>query len=146
MTEPDDIRSFLTSKSRTKVTPRDTSLIGKKPLTESDELSTPANHAPTKPENQASMEDLDRLQAELEKLSTVGKRLAIHLEQGVRASLVRLCDDITPEIFMEAAFVLLLEKPALVMEIVTDAKVRLTKRKQAGMVRRTMAMVQKYDS
>ncbi len=93
------------------------------------------------------MEDLDRLQAELEKLPTVGKRLAIHLEQGVRASLVRLCDDndITPEIFMEAALALLLEKPALVTEIVTDAKVRLTKRKQAGMVRRTMAMVQKYD-
>ena len=110
MTEPDDIRSFLTSKSRAKVTPRNTSLMGKKTLTESDDLSTPANHAPTKPENQASMEDLDRLQAELEKLSTVGKRLAIHLEQGVRASLVRLCDDneITPEIFMEAAFVLLL--------------------------------------
>ena len=148
MTEPDDIRSFLTSKSRTKVTPRDTSLIGKKTLTESDELSTPANHAPTKPEVQASTEDLDGLQAELEKLPTVGKRLAIHLEQGVRASLVRLCDDndITPEIFMEAAFALLLEKPALVTEIVTDAKVRLTKRKQAGMVRRTMAMVQKYDS
>ncbi len=41
---------------------------------------------------------------------------------------------------------LLQDKPALVTEIVTDAKVRLTKRKQAGMVRRTIAMVQKYGS
>lgn len=89
MTEPDDIRSFLTSKSRAKVTPRDTSLIGKRSQTESDELSTPASHTPTKPEIQASTEELDRLQAELEKLPTVGKWLAIHLEQGVRASLVR---------------------------------------------------------
>lgn len=148
MTEPDDIRSFLTAKSRTKVTPRDTSLIGKKTLTESDDLSNPTKEILTEPEIQASMEDLSGLQAELEKLPTVGKRLAIHLEQGVRASLVRLCDnnDITPEIFIEAAFILLQDKPALVTEIVTDAKVRLTKRKQAGMVRRTMAMVQKYDS
>ena len=148
MTEPDDIRSFLTSKSRTKVTPRDTSLIGKKPLTESDELSIPTSHAPTKPEVQASTEDLDGLQAELDNLPQVGKRLAIHLEQDVRASLVRLCDDndITPEILIEAAFALLQDKPALVTEIVADAKVRLTKRKRAGLVRRTMAMVQKYSS
>lgn len=148
MTEPNDIRSLLTSKSRAKVTPRDTSLIGKRSQTESDESSTPATDAPNKPETQASTEDLDGLQAELEKLPTVGKRLAIHLEQGVRAELVRLCDDndITPEIFIEATFALLQDKPALVTEIVADAKVRLTKRKQAGLVRRTMAMVQKYGS
>lgn len=148
MTEPNDIRSFLTSKSRTKVTPRDTSLIGKQSLTQSDELSNSASHAPAKTDIQASTEDLDGLQAELEKLPIVGKRLAIHLEQGVRASLVRLCDDndITPEIFIEAAFALLQDKPALVTEIVADAKVRLTKRKQAGMVRRTIAMVQKYGN
>lgn len=148
MTEPNDIRSFLTSKSRTKVTPRDTSLIGKQSQTRPDELSTPTSHDPTQPDIQASTEDLDGLQAELEKLPTVGKRLAIHLEQGVRASLVRLCDDndITPEIFIEAAFALLQDKPALVTEIVADAKVRLTKRKQAGLVRRTIAMVQKYGN
>ena len=148
MTEPNDIRSLLKSKSRAKVAPRDTSLIGKKTLTESDELSTPATDAPNKPETQALTEDLDGLQAELEKLPTVGKRLAIHLEQGVRADLVRLCDDndITPEIFIEAAFTLLQDKPALITEIVAEAKVRLTKRKQAGLVRRTIAMVQKYSS
>lgn len=148
MTEPNDIRSLLTSKSRAKVTPRDNSLIGKRSQTESDELLTPATDVPNKPEPQASTEDLDGLQAELDNLPQVGKRLAIHLEQGVRASLVRLCDDndITPEIFIEAAFALLQDKPALVTEIVADAKVRLTKRKRAGLVRRTMAMVQKYSS
>ncbi len=148
MTEPNDIRSLLTSKSRAKVTPRDTSLIGKCSQTSSDDSSTAAADAPNQPEIQASTEDLDGLQAELDNLPQVGKRLAIHLEQGVRASLVRLCDDndITPEIFIEAAFALLQDKPALVTEIVADAKVRLTKRKQAGLVRRTMAMVQKYGS
>ena len=148
MTEPNDIRSLLKSKSRAKVAPRDTSLIGKHSQTESDESSTPATDAPNKPETQALTEDLDGLQAELEKLPTVGKRLAIHLEQGVRADLVRLCDDndITPEIFIEAAFTLLQDKPALITEIVAEAKVRLTKRKQAGLVRRTIAMVQKYSS
>lgn len=148
MTEPNDIRSLLTSKSRAKVAPRDISLVSKRSQAESDESSTPATDAPNKPETQASTEEMDRLQAELENLPAVGKRLAVHLEQGVRANLVRLCDDndITPEIFIEAAFALLQEQPALITEIVADAKVRLTKRKRSGLVRRTIAMVQKYSS
>jgi DNA primase large subunit len=148
MTEPNDIRSLLTSKSRVKVAPRDTSLVSKRSRSEANESSTPETDSSNKPETQASTEDLNGLQAELDNLPSIGKRLAIHLEQGVRAELVRLCDesDITPETFFEAAFVLLQDKPALLTEIVADAKVRLTKRKQAGLVRRTIAMVQKYSS
>lgn len=148
MTEPNDIRSLLTSKSRAKVAPRDTSLVSKRSQTEPDESSTPETDSLNKLETQALTEDLDKLQAELNNLPSIGKRLAIHLEQGVRADLVRLCDDndITPEIFIEATFALLQDKPALVTEIVADAKVRLTKRKRAGLVRRTIAMVQKYSS
>lgn len=148
MTEPNDIRSLLTSKSRAKVAPRDTSLVSKRSRPEANESSTPETDSLKKLETQAPTEDLDKLQAELDNLPSMGKRLAIHLEQGVRADLVRLCDDndITPEIFIEAAFTLLQDKPALVTEIVAEAKVRLTKRKQAGLVRRTIAMVQKYGS
>lgn len=148
MTEPNDIRSLLTSKARAKVAPRETSLVTKYSKAEPDESSTPQTNSPKNPETQTSTEDLSGLQAELDNLPQVGKRLAIHLEQGVRAELVRLCDqhDITPEIFMEAAFALLQDKPTLVSEIVVDAKVRLTRRKRAGLVRRTLAMVQKYGS
>lgn len=147
MTESNDIRSLLTSKSRAKVTPRDSSLIGKRPRLEPNESSTPPTNAPSEPKTQASTtEDLSGLQAELDNLPFIGKRLAIHLETGVRSELVRLCDDndITPETFIEAAFALLQNKPDLVAEIVADAKARLRRRKRAGLVRRTIAMVQKY--
>lgn len=148
MTEPNDIRSLLTSKSRAKVAPRDTSLVSKRSRPEANESSTVETDSLNKLETQAPTEDLDKLQAELDNLPSIGKRLAIHLEQGVRADLVRLCDDndITPEIFIEAAFALLQDKPTLITEIVAEAKVRLTKRKRAGLVRRTIAMVQKYGS
>jgi len=56
-----------------------------------------------------------------------------------------LCErnDITPETFIEVAFASIQHKPALVEEIVAEAKVRLRERKRAGSVRRTFAMVQK---
>jgi hypothetical protein len=146
MSDANDIRSILTSKSRAKVTPRDTSLSNKpstpqnNPITELDETSSI--------DTSDASEDLSGLQTELNNLPTVGKRLAVHLEQGIRDSLVKLCDtnDVTPEILVEAAIALLQEKPNLMSKVVADAKVRLAKRKRAGLVRRTLAMMQKYGS
>jgi hypothetical protein len=72
--------------------------------------------------------------------------LATHLEQGIREVLVKLCDsnDITLEILIEAAIAFLQEKPNFKSKVLADAKVRLAKRKRAGLVRRTLAMMQKY--
>jgi len=66
------------------------------------------------------------------------------LEQNIRVALLKLCDrhELTPEIFIEAALALLEEKPDLVIKAVDDAKVRLAKRKRAGLLRRTIAMAQ----
>ena len=148
MTEPSDIRSLLTSKSRAKVTHRDTSLRSKQPpktssepveeveaLVEADVVDEPD------PES-----ELQQLQAELETLPEVGKRLAVHLEKGVRGDLVRLCDqaEITPETFIEAACAMLQNNPGLKEKVIEDALVRLQQRKRAGVIRRTIAMVQKY--
>jgi hypothetical protein len=92
-----------------------------------------------------SPSDLQKIQAELEKLPQIGKRLAVHLEQQIRAELLYLCDrqEITPEIFLEAAFVALQNQPELLKEIVTDAKERLATRKRAGFLRRTKSMIGK---
>lgn len=144
MSDANDIRSILTSKLRAKVTPRDNSLGNKqltpesKPLTELSETS--------EIDTSAASEDSSGLQTELNNLPAVGKRLAVHLEQGIRENLVQLCDtnDITPEILIEAAYALLQEKPNLMSKVIADAKVRLAERKRAGLVRRTLAMVQKY--
>lgn len=150
MSDANDIRSMLTSKSRVKVAPRDPSLSNKrstpesKPLVEVDD-EIPETEIDTSTTS-ATSEDLSGLETELNNLPTVGKRLAVHLEQGIREDLVKLCDsnDITPEILIEAAIALLVEKPNLKSKVLADAKVRLAKRKRAGLVRRTLAMMQKY--
>lgn len=153
MTEANDIRSLLTSKSRAKVTPRDASLGVKRPTNPSDEAiplpnapsidpELPNSAAPTTP----AAPDPIALQTELAGLPVMGKRLAVNLEESVRATLMQLCDrqDITPEIFFEAAVVLLQDHPELLDQITREAKARLAQRKRAGLVRRTLAMMQKY--
>ncbi len=149
MTEP-DIRSLLTSRARAKVNARDNSLIGKRAAVEmgpaerqsADEPNAEAGGVP-----QPQLPDLSTLQAELESLPQVGKRLAVHLDQPVRAALLQLCDrhELTPEIFIEATLVLLQERPELGAIALEDARVRLAQRKRAGLLRRTIAMAQKYS-
>ena len=75
----------------------------------------------------------------------MGKRLAIHLERDVRNELLKLCDEqeITPETFMEATFVLVKQKPNLVKQIMKEAKQRLSQRKRAGLLRRTLSLMDK---
>lgn len=156
MAEVNDIRSLLTSKSRARVAPRDTSLTRKaSPLSEeippdATEPDLP-DESQLEPEPQPEPEPKPKKQKKAEAISsdnlpTMGKRLAVHLEQGVRSDLVALCDrqDLTPEIFFEAATVFLQAHPDLLEEVITDAKQRLRQRKQAGLVRRTKAMMQKY--
>jgi hypothetical protein len=149
MTNP-DIRSLITSKSRPKVTPRDTSLSLKRSKEVEEEAADKSeiSDADDSAQTNAEPQELQRLQAELDNLPQVGKRLAVHLEQGIRSDLLRLCDEkeITPETFIEAAIALLQSKPELKEEVVADAKVRLRVRKRAGLVKRTMALVQKYSS
>jgi hypothetical protein len=149
MTNP-DIRSLITSKSRPKVTPRDASLSLKRSLEVEEEASAPTEISDGDDSAQTNGEpqELQRLQAELDNLPQVGKRLAVHLEQGIRVDLLRVCEsqEITPETFIEAAIALLQSKPELKEAVVADAKVRLRTRKRAGLVKRTMALVQKYSS
>jgi hypothetical protein len=150
MTNP-DIRSLITSKSRPKVTPRDTSLSLKRSLEVEEEAAddkSEISDADDSAQINGEPQELQRLQAELDNLPQVGKRLAVHLEQGIRSDLLRLCDEeeITPETFIEAAIALLQSKPELKEAVVADAKVRLRERKRAGLVKRTMALVQKYSS
>ncbi len=88
-------------------------------------------------------DQIQQLQAELDSLPQIGKRLAIHLEQEIRANLLQLCDrqEITSETFIEAAYALLQENPELVEQIVKEAKKRLKQRKRAGLIRRTLSMM-----
>lgn len=135
-----DIRTLLTSKSRAKVNPRDTSLRSMQ-KEQSEPLEPEEFVDSTSPES-----EVQQLQNELETLPEIGKRLAVHLEKGVRAELIKLCDEaeITPETFIEAACAMLQNNPGLKDKVLEDAITRLQKRKRAGVIRRTIAMVQKY--
>ncbi|CAD5988949.1 hypothetical protein PCC9214_05479 (plasmid) [Planktothrix tepida] len=141
MTESPDIRSILTSKSRAKVTPRDASLKSMQSASETA-LIQPQNREIEDPE----MAEVKRLQTELERLPQMGKRLAVHLEQTVRSELMQLCEqaEVTPEIFIEAMVVTLQTEPELLAKIIQEAQKRLRQRKQAGVIRRTLAMMEKY--
>ncbi|MBW4520359.1 MAG: hypothetical protein KME16_11740 [Scytolyngbya sp. HA4215-MV1] len=149
MAEVNDIRSLLTAKSRAKVAPRDSSLSGKRSLAADEAVSTTPpqqQRSTTEPISESTPESLP-LQAELANLPKMGKRLAVHLEESVREKLMQICDrqDITPEIFFEAAFILLQDHPELLDEALENAKVRLAQRKRAGLMRRTVALMQKCE-
>lgn len=147
MTESNDIRSLLTSRPRARVTARDSSLIAKTSLgeIESNKTDLEANQK-TSPAISYSSPDFSSLKAELDSLPQVGKRLAVHLEQEVRTNLMQMCDqhDLTPEIFLEAAIVLIKDQSDIVEAVVDEAKIRLAKRKRAGLLRRTIAVAEKY--
>jgi hypothetical protein len=117
----EDVRSLLTSRARPKVNRRESSLklnrsADESTLEEGTELpEESAVVAETQVEPPPEPGQLQKLQAELENLPQIGKRLAIHLEQGVRADLLQLCDhqEITPETFFEAAYGLIQDNPKL---------------------------------
>lgn len=150
MAEVNDIRSLLTAKSRAKVAPRDSSLSGRRSVINNEETLSSGQSAisPVPPEAIAEPEpELLPLQVELANLPKMGKRLAVHLEESVREQLMQICDrqDMTPEIFFESAFLLLQEHPDLLDETIASAKVRLAQRKRAGLMRRTVALMQKCE-
>lgn len=161
MSEEQDIRSLLQSKARAKVNPRNPSLFSESPksteiIPEPDEeTQDPDEETKQKLDNvENHTDDLKvtskklELESELNNLPQVGKRLAIHLESELRNDLLKLCNsqEITPEIFFEAAYLLLQEKPKLKAKVISNAKNRLQARKRAGLVRRTLSMIDKLSN
>ena len=158
-----DIRSLITSGSRTKVSPRDATLsnntekqkkrtadaVLKNTARNNQELlSTPQNQSVEKPptvdlDEASSSEQIDKLQTELSQLPENGKRLAVHLEKELRNELVSYCnqEEITPETFVEASLVILKQHQEIKAEIVSEARSRLSLRKRAGFLRRTISML-----
>ncbi|CCQ58656.1 MAG: hypothetical protein MK111_24530 [Crocosphaera sp.] len=155
----DDIRTLLTNRPRAKVERRDTTLkpnlndtsVQEKDVSnESDKSllfsdSEQQEMVSTSKTEEQPLTEKQKLEKELESFPTMGKRLAIHLERDVRNELLKLCDEqeITPETFMEATFVLVKQKPNLVKQIMKEAKQRLSQRKRAGLLRRTLSLMDK---
>ena len=159
-----DIRSLITSGSRTKVSPRDATLNNniekqKKRIPDAEETfelelskKQPVSSIYSKSveesiainkEEASSTKQIEKLETELFQLPENGKRLAVHLEKELRNELVSYCNEleITPETFVEASLVILKQHPQIKSEIVNEARSRLSLRKRAGFIRRTISML-----
>lgn len=87
------------------------------------------------------------LPPEIDDLPQISKRLAVRLEDEVRDQLEMLCkyEKITPETFLEAAFVVCQSNPGTMAMVMAEAKDRYGKRKMAGELRRLKTINQKYQ-
>ena len=143
-----DIRNLITSGSRTKVSPRDTTLNSNIEKQKDLHLSTLPNKSRVESatiniEETSSSEQIDKLETELSQLPENGKRLAVHLEKELRNELVTYCnqEEITPETFVEASLVILKQHQEIKVKITHEARTRLLLRKRAGFIRRTISML-----
>lgn len=90
-----------------------------------------------------SLTNMEQLKAELAKFPLTRRHSAIVLDQEIDQKLTRFCKDsgITVEVFLEAAWLKADSNPALMKEILVEAKRRYAARKQAGKLRRLITML-----
>ena len=133
----DDLLSKIKQKAqqRKDVPTRNTSLLGSSsPGSSSPELEITQNVQIDSP-------------PEIDNLPQISKRLAVRLEDELRDQLEMLCkyEKITPETFLEAAFVICQSNPGTMALIMAEAKDRYGRRKMAGELRRLKTINQKYQ-
>jgi hypothetical protein len=144
-----DIRSLITSGSRTKVSPRDATLNNNNIEKHKQESFSSSPNKPVEGsftidlKETSPSEQIAKLETELSQLPENGKRLAVHLEKEVRNELVAYCNqqEITPETFVEASLVILKQHQEIKEDIAKEARSRLFLRKRAGLIRRTISML-----
>ena len=76
----------------------------------------------------------------------LGKRRLVRLEESIQEEVLSRCreEEVTLEIFLEAAYLIIKESPQLERQIFELAKERLEKRKWASMCKRARTLSQKY--
>ncbi len=87
---------------------------------------------------------LEQLKVELAKIPEMNRHSAIVLEKELDQHLTRYCKDhrITVEVFLEAAWVHASSNPAVMEQILIEAKRRYADRKRAGKLRRLITMLE----
>lgn len=91
---------------------------------------------------------LESLKAELAQYPQTKRHSAIVLEAALDDQLTQFCkqQQITVEVFLEAAWTLALGQPKLLEELKVEARQRYLKRKQAGKLRRLITMLETQNS
>jgi hypothetical protein len=130
MSESDSVLNRIrSSRQRAVVPPREDALL---PVASQQSESQPN-----------SLTNVEQLKAELAKFPPTRRHSAIVLDQEVDQKLTRFCKDsgITVEVFLEATWLKADSDPALMKEILAEAKLRYAARKQAGKLRRLITML-----
>ena len=127
----------LKNRARPTVPPRD-SALGK---IQNDELTEFSHSANTK----SQTDSIPNPPSESEDLPEVVRR-TVRLEGDIDEGLEQLCsrEKITREIFLEAAYLVCMENPQVIAEVVKVAKTRYGRRKVAGERRKFKTMQQKH--
>jgi hypothetical protein len=152
MSDNDNILDRLRqNRHRAAVPNRDDTLVSQSPQPQSE----PANQTdkPDKQEKETTNQDtqettsndatLEELKAELAKFPSTRRHSAIVLEEETDQKLTRFCKErgVTVEVFLEAAWQITSAEPALLEQILAEAKRRYDARKEAGRLRRLITML-----
>jgi hypothetical protein len=94
-------------------------------------------------EQQGVETTLEGLQAELSLYPETRRHSAIVLEKKLDQNLTQFCKEqnITVELFLEAAWIVATETPEVLEHVVNEAKQRYAARKRAGRLRRLITML-----
>jgi hypothetical protein len=86
---------------------------------------------------------LESLKAELARYPKTKRHSAIVLEESIDEELIRFCkqNQITVEVFLEAAWVKASTQPNLLADLLQEARTRYLDRKQVGKLKRLITML-----
>jgi hypothetical protein len=137
-----DILDRLKNRKRATVAERDNSLLSEEDPGESLSSSL-------KPESPSTpIIDASEMSTRLAALPLVADRRQIRLESYIDQELENLCKNqpkgkkMTVETFLEAAFLTCKDNPELMNQVMNIAARRLSKRKEAGKLRRVLAQLE----
>jgi hypothetical protein len=137
-----DILDRLKNRKRATVAERDNSLL-------TDDNSSESIRTPLQSEIQSSsIIDASEMRTRLAALPLVADRRQIRLESSIDQELENLCKNqpkgkkMTVETFLEAAFLTCKDNPELMNQVMDIAAQRLSKRKEAGKLRRVFAQLE----
>lgn len=137
------LRAKTSRSQRAAVPPRTDALASQ--LQKPEEAIAPTEEASSSAQAQTGGDALADLRAQLDQLPQTKRHSAIVLEVATDAALTDFCRDrgITLELFLESAWSYLSTKPAVLDELVGDAKKRRAKRVEAGKIRRLISQMEK---
>lgn len=106
-------------------------------------LEEPKSKSPNSPNSKSVEDTINELKEQLNTYPTTVRRSAIVLEQDIEKQLKQFCSDnnITIEVFLEAAWQISKQHRGLQKEITDEAQIRYRRRKEVGRLKRLITQL-----